>query len=419
MRILWITNLLLPEAYNYFTKKEKKGSGGWLESSAKELSDSGLVSLYIASASPLVKETVSFHCSGINYCVFPFLGNDDARPYESIMQSLRNVIKPDVVHVHGTEYPYGLAYINIDGPKHVVISMQGVMSSIAEHYSDGLSKWQIIRNITLRDLRLKSIIGEEKEYYRRGETEREIIRKANYIMGRTSFDKGFVHSINPSCQYFCCNESLRDSFYYEQWKYEECIPHSIFLSQSNYPVKGLHQFLLTVPEIKKKYPDIIVRIAGEDITKHETKADIVKYSGYGSIVYHLIKKLELRQCVSFTGLLNEKEMMNEYLKTNVFVCPSTCENSSNSIAEAQILGTPCIASNRGGNPDMIPNNRCGLLYDFEDTDRLAELVCEVFQNSPDYDNTEVRELAIKRHNRRINLDKTIAVYKTIQSENEG
>lgn len=413
MRILWITNILLPEAYYILTKKGKKGSGGWLEASSRELINSGNISLYVATASPLVSELVSFFGSGTKYYVFPFYKSYSARPYESFMKQLKEEINPDVVHIHGTEYPYGLAYMNVAGPERVVISMQGVMTQIAEHYTDGLTKWQVLSNITIRDLRLKTIFGEKKEYIKRGAIERETIGKARNIIGRTSFDKSFVMTVNPNCRYFDCNESLRGSFYNNKWNYESCTPHTIFLSQSNYPVKGLHQFLLAVPEIKKKYPDIKIRIAGEDITKHKTKADIVKYSGYGRIIYHLIYKLGLQQCVSFTGLLNETEMTQEYLKANIFVCPSTCENSSNSIAEAQILGTPCIASNRGGNPDMIPNKQCGSLYEFDDITGLIKGIVELFELSESYDGSSAIKLARKRHDKQANLNKTLEIYNTI------
>lgn len=189
MKILWITNLLIPEAYHHLTGKERKGSGGWLEASSKELASTGGIFLYVASASPLVKELVSFQCSEINYAVFPLKQIDSAKPYETFMRQLSEEIKPDVVHIHGTEYPFGLAYINAVGSEQVVISMQGVMSGIAEHYTDGLTRFQIIKNITLRDLRLKTILGEEREYKKRGQLEQETIRKARYVMGRTSFDQ--------------------------------------------------------------------------------------------------------------------------------------------------------------------------------------------------------------------------------------
>lgn len=417
MKILWITNLLLPEAYQILTGEEKKGSGGWLEASANALVRSGDVTLYIASASPLVKQMVSLKGTNIHYYVFPFVQNYNPVPYEPFMQKINEEVAPDVVHIHGTEYPYGLAYINVAGPERVVVSMQGVLGRIAEHYADGLGKWQIVSHITLRDLRLKTILGEKKEYQKRAIVEKETIGKAKYIIGRTSFDKDYVMSINHSCEYLTANESLRDSFYLQQWKYNNCSPHTIFLSQSNYPVKGLHQFLKAVPLIKAKYPDVKVRIAGEDITKHKTRDEIIKYSGYGSIIFHLINKLGLEGCIAFTGLLSEKEMAQEYLKANIFVCPSTCENSSNSIAEAQILGVPCIASDRGGNSDMIPDSRYGHLFDFNDTETLADCVCRVFETASSYDNSAVCEMAKARHNRAANLDRTLYIYILICKSN--
>lgn len=413
MKILWITNLLLPEAYHILTNQERKGSGGWLEASAKALVRSGDVELYIASASPLVKEMDSFKGTKIHYYVIPFVQNYNPLQYESFMQRIWEEVAPDVVHIHGTEYPYGLAYINVAGPERVVVSMQGVMGRIAEHYTDGLGKLQIFSHITLRDLRLKTIFGEKKEYLKRAIVEKATIVKAKYIIGRTSFDKAYVMSVNSSCEYLTSNESLRDSFYLQRWAYNNCTPYTIFLSQSNYPVKGLHQFLKAVPLIKAKYPDVKVRIAGEDITRHKTKDEIIKYSGYGSIIFHLIKKLSLEDCVAFTGLLSEKEMAQEYLKANVFVCPSTCENSSNSIAEAQILGVPCIASDRGGNPDMISDSRFGSLFEFNDTEALADCVCRAFESASSYDNLAVCEMAKARHNRATNLERTLSIYNLI------
>lgn len=416
IRILWITNLLLPEAYKLLTGGERKGSGGWLESSASELAASNEHTLYIATASPLVRNMVSLQGEEITYYVFPFLNNYKSQGYEPFMKELRDMVSPDVVHVHGTEFPYGLAYMNVASPNNVVVSMQGVISVIAEHYIDGLSKWQIFKNFTLRDLRLKTLFGEQKEYRERGRVEVETIRAAKYIIGRTSFDKKFVMSVNPECKYCHCNESLRESFYHKRWSYDFCKSHSIFLSQSNYPVKGLHQFLKVVPELRKQFPDITVRIAGEDITRHHTMSDYRKYSGYGSIIYHLIRKLKIEDCVCFTGLLSEAEMVKEYLHANVFVCPSTCENSSNSIAEAQMLGVPCIASARGGNPDMITEMQYGMLFNFDDLENLKKIICEAFDKSVSYDGTKCVEMAMNRHNKRENLACMTAIYNTVSGK---
>lgn len=413
MKVLWLTNILLPEAYKILTGKERHGSGGWLESSANGVVETENVSLNIATASSMVKELVILQGKKITYYVFPFSKKYKAESYEPYMMALRNTISPDIVHVHGTEFPYGLAYMNVSGSDNVVVSMQGVIGIIAEKYFDGLSKWQIFKNITLRDICIKTIFGEEKEYRARGLREVETIKKAKYVIGRTDFDRQYILSINPKCKYMHCNESLREEFYHHKWCYEACIPHTIFLSQSNYPVKGLHQFLKVLPNLKRKYPDIQVRIAGEDITKHKTISEYMKYSGYGSIIYHLIKNFHLEDCVHFTGLLNEQEMVREYLNANVFVCPSTCENSSNSIAEAQILGVPCVASDRGGNADMIPDMRYGVLYDFYDLVSLNKALEKLFEHTVSYDNTVCIKMAQKRHNKKENLKRTLEIYQTI------
>ena len=297
--------------------------------------------------------------------------------------------------------------------KNVLISIQGVLGVIADCYIDGLSKWQIVRNITIRDLRLKTILGEKQDYEKRAGYETLALKKAKYVIGRTSFDKQYVMSVNPELNYHFCNESLREEFYQSQWEYVKCTPHTIFLSQANYPIKGLHQILRALPMVIAKYPNVKVRIAGTDITLHKTMAEKMKYSGYGKIIYKLIRKYHLESVVSFTGLLSAQEMVDELLKSNLYVCPSSCENSSNSIAEAQILGVPCLASRRGGNPDMIPDGECGQCFEFDDIEGLAESICNMFEVSKSFDNTHVREMAIARHDQTTNLKATLSIYKSI------
>ena len=121
----------------------------------------------------------------------------------------------------------------------------------------------------------------------------------------------------------------------------------------------------------------------------------------------------------FTGLLTAEEMVNELLSSNIYVCPSSCENSSNSIAEAQLLGVPCLASNRGGNPDMITDDKYGELYEFYDIQGLAEKICDIFESSVSYNNPYVRSMARSRHDKRVNLETTIAIYKSIMNQRNG
>lgn len=55
-------------------------------------------------------------------------------------------------------------------------------------------------------------------------------------------------------------------------------------------------------------------------------------------------------------------MKHEYLRANVFVMPSTIENSPNSLAEAMMLGTPCVVSDVGGISDLAEHRTEAFIY---------------------------------------------------------
>jgi glycosyltransferase involved in cell wall biosynthesis len=111
-------------------------------------------------------------------------------------------------------------------------------------------------------------------------------------------------------------------------------------------------------------------------------------------------------------------MKENLLLSNVFVSPSSIENSPNSICEAQMLGVPIVASFVGGVPDFIPTKNFGLTYRFEDVEMLAQKICECFETSKIFDSTLMVETARKRHNKAENLRVLIDIYKTIADEND-
>lgn len=233
-------------------------------------------------------------------------------------------------------------------------------------------------NLTFRDIIRGSILKGQKQFKQRAAYEIEMIKEAKHIIGRTSWDRARTWAINPCAEYHFCNETLRPEFYDgSKWNYNKCNKHTIFLSQAGYPIKGLHQVLKAMPIILRHYPDASIRVAGGDITKCSTLSEKLRLSGYGKYIKKLIKKVGMEGKVTFTGNLNAQQMKQEYLRANVFICPSTIENSPNSLGEAQILGTPCVASYVGGIPDMMEGNEKNL-YRFEEIEMLAEKVCKVF-----------------------------------------
>lgn len=347
----------------------------------------------------------------IHYILIPFCRNP--KNYSYYYAIINEKVKPKVVHIHGTEYPYGWAWLQTMPCDNVVVSIQGLISVIAKYYRAGLSLKDIYTNITFHDLLRHSVIGEQQDFYTRGEVEQQVLCKVNHVIGRTSFDKAHCMAINPKVDYHLCNETLRPEFYSGQWAYENCRPHSIFMSQASYPIKGLHMLIKAMPLVLKEYPDAILRVAGKDITRRSDINTKLRFTGYGNYLHKLINKYKLEDKITFLGPLDAEEMKREYLKTNVFVSPSAIENSPNSIGEAQLLGVPVVASFVGGVMDMMKGDESNL-YRYEEYEMMARKICSIFSKRAELPQLLfMQEQARKRHNVNDNIMSLITVYNNL------
>lgn len=412
IKVLWIVNIIFPEVKSMLNNSDSfKSSGGWLLASASKVIDTGDVDLSIINVSNQVKKLTILKGEHIVYYIIP--SQKQYRNYFSDMKKVNELAAPDVVHIHGTEFPYGRAWIEACPVDNVIVSIQGLISVIARYYRSGLSKYEIVRNITFRDMMRRTVLGDQRDFYKRGKDEIEVIKKVKHIIGRTEFDHAHCLALNPLVNYHFCNETLRKELYEGRWNYDECNRHTIFLSQANYPIKGLHIVIKALPLIKQIYPDVCLRVAGSNITNVKTWELRLRQGGYGKYVRRLIQDNHLEKQIVFTGSLNAEEMKCEYLKANLFICPSSIENSSNSLCEAQLLGVPCLASYVGGSPDLIPNKNCGDLYRYDDVEMMAFKVCQIFEKSSCFDNTEMIKMARERHNPEENNQKLLSIYRSI------
>ncbi|MCM1372248.1 MAG: glycosyltransferase family 4 protein [Bacteroides sp.] len=419
MNLLWITNLLLPEAISLIKRDNNvlRGSGGWLLGASEQLLSTGEHTLTIAAPSNLVTKLTRLESEKIVYYALPCKNERKYYPkFEAMWRNIVNNEQIDLIHLHGTEFAHGLACLRAGTGKPCVLSIQGMAEEIGYHYLDGFSIWDVIRSTSLFDLLYAgTLFKQKKKYIKHGiSIEREIIRGVNHIIGRTSFDRAHALAVNPAAQYHVCNESLREEFYSgEKWSYDKCTPHSIFLSQSTYTIKGLQQVLKAMPYILAKFPDTQIRIAGNDITTLPNLRAKLMQSSYSRYIVSLMNKYNLKARVKFLGALNGEQMKQEYLNSNVFICPSSIENSPNSLGEAQILGVPCVASFVGGIPDMIPSPDCGRLYRYEDAIVLADAVCQTFEKGNNFDSNGEILVASERHHMEINKNALLDIYNLI------
>lgn len=416
MKILWITNNIFPEATRLLTGEgESKETGGWVLGASQALLNSCKdIELHVASISQLINELTILKGEQIIHYVIPY-GKGKIKynsGYEKYWLQINDIVKPDIVHIHGTEYSHGLAYVNACGSDKVVVSLQGIKSGIAPFYCAGLKRSQVFLNTTLRDLIRGNIYKEQQRFSQSGDIEKELLRKVKNIIGRTSWDKAHAWAINSKAKYYFNNETLRPEFYDgSKWDYDKCDKHTIFLSQAGYPLKGLHQVLRAMPLILRHYPDTKIRVAGADITKYSTWRDKLRISGYGKLIRHMIHQLHLENHIEFLGPLNAEQMKQAYLNCNVFVCPSSIENSPNSLGEAQLLGVPHVASFVGGVADMMVGNEENL-YRFEEVEMLANKICDVFYK--DNKQVDMSAVALQRHHPQYNTKHLLDIYRQIQ-----
>lgn len=208
------------------------------------------------------------------------------------------------------------------------------------------------------------------------------------------------------------NEILRPEFYGSRWSYEKCEPFRIFMSQGNYPLKGLHFMLEAMPALLEKYPETKLYIAGDKITKYETLKDKIKISSYGKFLLRKIKEHKLESAVVFLGKLDSKEMCQEYLKANVYLSASTLENSPNSVGEAMLLGMPVVSSDVGGVRNMLEHLEEGYLYQADNKEALIAAIGKVFdmgKGSRELGN-RARAHAMVTHDKLVNYHRLLDIY---------
>jgi len=382
MRVLWVINQCIPVIAKHLNI-EVPNKEGWL---------TGLSEKLIAEKDNDLSLGIAFNAGFEDrrykgeYEVTAYGYDDDLSVPEEYDESLeyrfKEIIedfKPDVIHIFGTEYPHTLAVCKAapDTSK-VLIGIQGLCSVYADHYFDGLPEEMYVKE-TLRD-RIKSdnIVKQQAKFVRRGELEIKAIKLAKNVTGRTSWDKKYTSEYNPDAKYYFMNETLRSNFYEGKWKLETCEKHTLFASQGDYPIKGLHVLLRALPEIKKDYPDVKLYVAGNKITGEDSLKKKILIGTYGRYINKLIKDGELTENVVFLGSLSAEKMKERYLKSNAFISPSMMENSPNSLGEAMLLSMPVISSNVGGVRDLMSEEE-GFIYPSLDEKALIESVKKCFE----------------------------------------
>ncbi|MDM8310361.1 glycosyltransferase family 4 protein [Phocaeicola barnesiae] len=312
--------------------------------------------------------------------------------------------KPDIIHVFGNEWPFGLLakYTNIP----LVIHIQGSIipyynalyppkyNGYTLTYTAGLNlkmQWQNIKALYKNQSRLNM--------------EKRIWECVNHYMGRTSWDKALVKMIHPNATYHHVDEAIRPIFLETntQWKLSEQNQIQLFSTGCTTFWKGVDVMLKTAHILKTLNINFTWKVAG--FMPKRLKAAVEKK-----------EKLKFNDNnIEILGFISPTEIINLMSQSTIYVHTAYIENSPNSICEAQLLGMPIISTMVGGISTLVRNGIDGDLLPANDPWQIANAILELAKDKERmmlYSKNS-KEFAVQRHDKQKILNQLLNCYNDI------
>lgn len=417
MKILWLSN---NPCYAIEKLSPETQSGGWLKALNYHIVEQNDIELSICFYWPNTLEPFEYHKTKY-YPVTASKPNSlrekiarrvvgDTNEKENIKKLLDvvNEVKPDIIHVHGTELNFGLIQNQTSIP--VVISIQGLLSPYYEKYFSGIPEKYLKRS---KRISYRNIFRSLNNSFRiNAIRERRILKKARYIIGRTSWDKRITGLLAPDRTYFSGNEILRDSFYREKnvWKKTSFnTPLTLITTSGNVAYKGFELIVKTADILNRYGVQVEWLVVGLDQKDNVVQA-----------VKHWLK-IDLKKIgIKFLGTLNEKQLIEALLRSDIYCQVSHIENSPNSLCEAMMLGMPIVATNVGGTSSMLKSDYEGILTQEGEPYDMAGAIVTLqndLEKAKKYGDN-ARKTALSRHDPEQVVDEITSVYNTILSQNK-
>lgn len=422
MKVLWFAN---SPCGSIKRNNIKIITGGWLISLEDEIKKCSDIDLNVAFFSKT--EEAPFIFEGVRYLPIFIpsrkskMGHilDRRKNIESIdkqilpiMIDIVNSVKPDLIHIHGTEQSFGLIQ---DYIKHipVVFSIQGLLAPYTEKFYSGIPCTEVEKRETflmkIRGIDTKRLY---RSFYYRGRRECMFLKKAQYVLGRTSWDHNVTGLLNPDRKYYIVNEILRQPFYINQWKkekYNDIIQIASIISPGIY--KGF-ETLLQSAELLKKYTHLnfVWNVVGLSFDgRYERLCED----------YTHIKACDVN--VRYLGLQSADNLSTILVSSDIYCHVSHMENSPNSVCEAMLIGVPVLASYAGGTSSILEDGEEGYLIQDGDAYAIAGAIVKMSQN---FDlckkmGEKARRKALARHNPQNVITELTKSYKDILRRANG
>lgn len=373
--------------------------GGWQDSLEQIVKQYHEIELYIAFET--LAGSKEKQVNGVTYIPLPtsysFLerqrGNFTWKVNENkLISKCIDVVKkvqPDIIHVFGCEWPFGLIAEHTNIP--VVIHIQGsIIPYNNALYAPRYNEYTEVCAAGLNFRRQFHLWRNRKKDASRLDMEKRIWQCVDNYMGRTKWDLALTRILKPDANYFHVDEALRPVFLSSETRWKVPTDNKIKLTTT-----GIHNFW--------KGPDMLLK------TAHILKGMGIDFEWYVAGRMHegikeiVESKEHLRFAdnnVTFIGFTTPDRLCNILCSSTIYVHTAYIENSPNSICEAQILGVPVVSTNVGGISTLVRNGIDGILVPANDPWQMAYNIISLAKDKQRMQqmSKSTRESALKRHN---------------------
>lgn len=306
------------------------------------------IEIFVSSFSSKIKTNVTSKSGNltVHYIPFPLADYPIFVPRCVTNRIIRREImkvRPDIIHVQGIGKYYSFPILK-ECSNPVILTVHGIIHQESKSW--------------------RGLLGKYRGYVGR-HLEKNMLNRAKYLIAVSPYVKRTIAPMTAGDISVIYN-SL-DEIFFSINKNE--VPNRILFVGGIEERKGLHVLIDAIAAIKQTIPAIKLHIVG----------GIRKASYYNDLLNQIVN-LGLQDSIVFKNHLSNSELMQEYSEAALFVLPSKEESLGVVLLEAMATGTPIVASNIGGIPDIIEDGQNGYLVNYGDSQAMASSIIKLLSD---------------------------------------
>jgi len=415
-KILWFSG-------SEFSDEKIKTTGTWLIAMGNALIENEDIELYNVTNGEVASITQK-NVNNITQWIVPYRErkkySQGSRKLVSFIKKIDNEIKPDLIHVWGTETGFGIDVIEAKLETPVLLEIQGLLFAYVRYYYGGLSNKDLFNCIGLKEIVRPKFhpYFNRRRFEKKGKHELRLIRQMENISVQSGWVDSIIKYVAPESNIFHTGMMLRSEFYAApSWKYqEENEVINIFTSSSGaIPYKGLQVLFEAIALLKDKYPTIRLNIGGD--MQINRKYGLIR-DGYTSWLLKRANQLGIADSISWMGKMDANEMISQMHESSMVVVPSFVETYCLFMAEAMMVGVPIVASYAAALPELAEHGTSALYFPTGDHWACAEQIEKIItdQDLSVKLSVKSRNRALQRNEQEKVLRKQLEIYDKIIGE---